>query len=425
MGATTAIFLSIVIVVAILRQRTGKTFQKMLLVVAAILLSAAVASNIAITTILRPESPGSFIVLSKRVQATFDILFAVAIGAFLVVTSSPEINSARDFRRHIVKDFPNSYVVYTFIMALGLFSVLTTTADVQTTIEGGYIILFPLWFVVMTTITMSTIMIYIPYKLLGYLHRVKPPRTVVHDTYLIMLGLEGYTVTEFLTEVAFPNLGFDFRISGFLLEVILIGLVAFAVREKLFLQELLSPLPEAHLETARTFHLEEGYSYIVKEAEPSYTLEVFKDLVTHGVRGLFITRQQPERIAEAHGLEKTPILWLSRVVSNPNCVRPTPPENVAMTIDHFLEISPRSVVLLDGVEYLISHNDFPSILTLLHDLNEKVAVTASILLLPVDPQAFDEKEYTLLKRDIRVLEGDMEDLTPARMEIASGPHPNE
>lgn len=66
-GATTAIFLSIIIVAAILRQRTGRTFQKMLLVAAAILLSAAVASNIAIGTLLRPENPESFIVLSKRI----------------------------------------------------------------------------------------------------------------------------------------------------------------------------------------------------------------------------------------------------------------------------------------------------------------------------------------------------------------------
>jgi hypothetical protein len=116
-----------------------------------------------------------------------------------------------------------------------------------------------------------------------------------------------------------------------------------------------------------------------------------------------VTRQHPDRVAQAYGLEKTPILWLSRVVSEKNCVRPTPPENVAMAIDHFLEMSEGSVVLLDGVEYLVSHNDFASILTLLHDLNERVSLTNAVLLLPVDPHAIEVREFNLLKRDLRIL----------------------
>ncbi len=391
----------------------------MLLMSAALLLTAAVASNIAITTLFQPGSPESFIILSKRVQATFDILFALAIGAFLVVTSTPTINSARDFRRYLVREFPSSYVVYSFIMALGLFSVLTTTAQVQITGGGDYIILFPVWFVVIMTVIATTIMIYIPYKLLGYLHRVKPPRAIAHDTYFIILGLEGYTVTEFLTEVALANLGGDIRIFGFLVEVLLLAIVAYAVRERRFLQELLAPLPEAHLETAPSFNLEGGFTYIVNEEEPTQTFEIFQDAVTHGVRGLCITRQQPEKVAKAYGLEKTPILWLSRAIAHANCIRPTPPENIAMAIDHFLETSPGSMVVLDGVEYLMAHNDFSSVLALLHDLNERVSVTDSVLLLPVDPRAFEEREFILLKRDLRILDAEAISTSPARIELSS------
>lgn len=404
LGAAIAIFLSILIVVSIKRQRTRKTFQKKLLASAVLLLSAAVASNIGISILLEPASPESFIILSKRVQATFDILFALAIGAFLVVTSTPEINSARDFKRYMMREFPNSYVFYSFIMLLGLTSVLLTTATVEFTAEGGYIIRFPEWFLIFTTVITLTIMLYIPYKLLGYLHKRKPSRAIVRNTHLIILGLEGYTITEFLTEVAVSSLGFDFRVFGFLLNVLLIGLVAYAVRERSFLHELLAPLPEADLDTAPTFQIEQGYGYIIREREPSRSFEMFEDMVTHGVRGLCITRLQPEKVARAYGLERTPVLWLSRVVSDPNCIRPTPPENVAMAIHHFLEMNPRSVVLLDGVEYLIAHNDFPSVLTLLHDVNEKTSLTDSVLLLPIDSEALDVREFNMLRRDLRVLE---------------------
>lgn len=405
LGAAIAIFLSILIVVSIYRQKTRRTYQKKLLALTVILLSAAVASNVGIGIFFQePASPENLIVLSKRVQATFDILFALAIGAFLVVTSTPEINSARDFNRHMVREFPNSYVLYSFIMLLGLISVVSTTATVAFPPDGGYIIRFPEWFLAFSTVIALTIMIYIPYKLLGYLHRRKPSRPITRSTHLIILGLEGYTITEFLTEVAVPNLGFDFRIFGFLLEVLLIGLVAYAVRERSFLHDLLSPLPEADLDTAPAFQIEEGYGYVVREREPSRSFEIFEDMVTHGVRGLCITRLQPEKVSKAYGLERTPVLWLSRVVSDPNCIRPTPPENVAMAIHHFLEMNPRSVVLLDGVEYLIAHNDFPSVLTLLHDINEKTSLTDSILLLPIDFEALEVREFNLLRRDLRVLE---------------------
>ncbi len=337
----------------------------------------------------------------------------------MVVTSTPEINSARDFKRYMVSEFPTSYVVYSFIMLLGLVSVLSTTAAVELTPEGGYILRFPEWFLIFSTITAVTIMIYIPYKLLGYLHKRKPSRVIVRNTHLIILALVGYTVTEFLTEVGFTSLGFDLRVFASLLEVLLMGLVAYAVRERSFLHDLLAPLPEAHLETAPTFRIDHGYSYIVQEAEPNRSFEIFEDMVTHGIKGLCITRLQPERVAEAYGLERTPVLWLSRIISHDNSIRPTPPENVAMAIHHFLDLNPRSVVLLDGVEYLVAHNDFPSVLTLLHDLNEKTSLTNSILLIPIDSHALEAREFNLLQRDLRTLESDDTGRTLPRIRLSS------
>ena len=391
------------LVAALVRQRTGKAFQKTLLIGAILLLLAAVVSNLVINFVLRPGSPESVIVLSKRVQATFDILFALAIGAFLVVMTRPQINTFRDFQGYMVNEFPNSYLIYAFIQGLGIFSVLTTSATVEFTGPTTYIISFPAWFLVMMLVVAASFLIYVPYNLLGYLRSVKPAPRVRRNTYLILVALVGYSITELLTEVVLPNMGIDIRLLGFLLNVGLLSLVAFAVRERGFVQEFLVPVPEAHLDSAPSFDLDRGFAYLVPGDNPTHSLEIFTDMVTHGVRGLCVTRQPPDRVAQAYGLEKTPILWLSRVLSDPNCVRPTPPENVAMAIDHFLERSKGSVVLLDGVEYLIAHNDFASILTLLHDLNERVSLTDAVLLLPVDPHAIEEREFNLLKRDLRIL----------------------
>src|SRR5207244_7818846 len=125
-----------------------------------------------------------------------------------------------------------------------------------------------------------------------------------------------------------------------------------------------------------------GITHVARERDAGQASEIFKDLVTHGAQGLCTTRRAPKAVMAEYGLERTPVLWLTRVAAEKNAIRPSPPENVAMSIEHFIVASERPVVLLDGFEYLVSHNDFGSVLALLHDLNESVAIHESILLVP-------------------------------------------
>jgi archaellum biogenesis ATPase FlaH len=75
-----------------------------------------------------------------------------------------------------------------------------------------------------------------------------------------------------------------------------------------------------------------------------------------------------------------------------------------MAVEHFISVGENPVVLLDGFEYLVSHNDFQSVLALLHDLNENVSIRESILLVPLDPKALSEREFALIKRELQVIE---------------------
>jgi archaellum biogenesis ATPase FlaH len=91
------------------------------------------------------------------------------------------------------------------------------------------------------------------------------------------------------------------------------------------------------------------------------------------------------------------------VATEKNSVRPSPPEKVALAIEHFISVGENAVVLLDGFEYLIAHNDFSSVLALLHDLNEIVALHDGILLVPMDPTAFQEREFAMIRREAGLL----------------------
>lgn len=407
LSAASALFLSVLIIVAIARQKTHRVFQKHVLLLAIYLLVSAIISNVLISIYIL-QTPGSAealldgIVLSKRVQATFDYLFGITIGAFIFIATTPEIGSRRDFFRYMKREFPNSYVFYLFLMIMTIVTIWISAPQIVST-SPAVIIEFEPYFLFINGIAVATLILYAPYRFVFYLRQTKPDADIRRDTYLIVFGISGFAVAELLFEILLPNYGIDLRAPGFILEMALVGLIAFGVRGKSFLQELIIPEAEAHLLTKPAYALDRGITYVVLERSASQAFEIFKDLVTHGAQGLCITRRAPKAVMAEYGLERTPVLWLSRVATEKNAVRPSPPENVAMSIEHFIEASEKSVVLLDGFEYLVSHNDFGSILALLHDLNESVAIKESILLVPFDPSAFSEREIALIRREVHLL----------------------
>ena len=407
LSAASALFLSALIIVAIARQKTGRVFQKHVLLFAISLLVCAIISNVLISIYITEPGQGSQpaleagIVLSKRVQATFDYMFGITIGAFIVVATTAGITSRKDFFRYMTNEFPNSYVFYVFIMVVTIVTILVS--PVQVAQVNPPLISFEPYFLFINGLAVATLILYAPYRFILHMRRTNPGEEVRRDTFLIIFGISGFAVGELLFEILLPNFGIDLRAPGFILEMALVGLIAFGVREKSFLQTLIVPEAEAHLLTKPTYELDRGYTYAVLERDAGQAFEIFKDYVTHGTQGLCITRRAPKAVMTEYGLERTPILWLSRVATEKNAVRPSPPEKVALAVEHFIEVSEHCVVLLDGLEYLVSHNDFGSVLALLHDLNESVAMREAVLLVPFDPTAFNEREIALVRRELRLL----------------------
>jgi len=405
LSAASALFLSSLIIVAIYRQKTHQVFQKHLLLVAVYLLVCAIISNVVINVYVTTQGQGALqdgVILSKRVQATFDYLFGIAIGAFIFVATTPSIGARRDFVQYMKSEFPNSYVFYLFLMIITIITIIFSKVTIDPSNPAQ--IRFEDYFLFVNGVAVATLILYAPYRFITYLRQTKPGQEVRRDTYLIILGISGFALSELLFEIVLPYIGIaTWRAPGFILEMALVGLIAFGVRGESFLQELIVPEAEAHLLTKPTYALDRGITYVVLERDASQAFEIFKDLVTHGAQGLCITRRAPKAVMAEYGLERTPVLWLSRVATEKNAIRPSPPENVALAIEHFIVASERPAVLLDGFEYLVSHNDFGSVLALLHDINESVAIHESILLVPFDPGAFNDREIALIRREVRLI----------------------
>lgn len=160
-------------------------------------------------------------------------------------------------------------------------------------------------------------------------------------------------------------------------------------------------VPEAECveETEKAYDLETATSYLLKEEIPDVSYAMFKDHVTHGHQGLCITRDFPAKVRKRYDLQKTPIIWLS-TSDTENTV---PPQNLSALfyqIENFLKKSESGIVMLSGLEYLISHNTYPSVLKFIQLLNEQIAIRDSILIIPLSPLTLEEKDLKMIEREL-------------------------
>lgn len=390
-----ALFLSFLIVTSVARQRTPNRLQKGLLVLSILFLSASLVTNLVLAT-----QPGSDLVrqvdTTKRIQGTLDIAFALGIGAFVLVTTTPELDTLRKLGGYLRARFPDAYVYYAALLGTTLVALHVTPVSVMPLGGDRYSVALPLWFLVLVILTVVAILAYPAWKLLRHVRRSGTRLTTARDAYLVLVGMSGFVLTEVGFEILLPALVPDLRPVGFLIQMGFVGLLALPIRRPEFLQ-VLSEAGRRAVPVPSPSPLPQGHGYLVDHRDQG--LPLFAELVRGGHDGLCITRAPPDRVAGEHDLSGTPVLWLSRVAAHRHALRPVPVENVFLAAAHFLEATPGGVLLLDGLEYLIAHNGFSNVLKLVQDLVEMTAHRNGVLLLPLDPGALKARERALIARE--------------------------
>src|SRR3989442_1240744 len=120
------------------------------------------------------------------------------MGAFVLATAKPEIESRKAFMGYMRSEFPSPFLFYVFVQVLAIAVIWVSQPTVMippfptvTKIE------FPLTFLFTVGLSWVTVMVYVPFMLLSYVGRIQARRTVKTDVYLIIFGVCGYAVTEF------------------------------------------------------------------------------------------------------------------------------------------------------------------------------------------------------------------------------------
>ena len=162
--------------------------------------------------------------------------------------------------------------------------------------------------------------------------------------------------------------------------------------------------PEAGDAKGAAQPLKVSSTYLIEEKTPSEVYDLFRTALQAGKTGLCITRVYPKKVRERFGGVDLRILWLSNV-GKENSVRPKDLEKLSLSVEQFLG-GTTGVILIDGLEYLVTNNNFITILRLIQSLRDQVAINGAVLLLSVNPSAIDAHQLTLLEREVdRVIPG--------------------
>ncbi|HYS73186.1 MAG TPA: isoleucine--tRNA ligase [Thermoplasmata archaeon] len=162
--------------------------------------------------------------------------------------------------------------------------------------------------------------------------------------------------------------------------------------------------PEAGDAKGAAQPLKDSSTYLIEEKTPSEVYDLFRTALQAGKTGLCITRVYPKKVRERFGGVDLRILWLSNV-GKENSVRPKDLEKLSLSVEQFLG-GTTGVVLIDGLEYLVTNNNFITILRLIQSLRDQVAINGAVLLLSVNPSALDAHQLTLFEREVdRVIPG--------------------
>lgn len=151
-----------------------------------------------------------------------------------------------------------------------------------------------------------------------------------------------------------------------------------------------------------------GTSYIFTDTNMDIPYNAFISQVHSGKLGLVISRLHPDKIRKKYSLKETPIVWVNNSIvdENKRYIQPN-----LQIILHLLKAflkeasnnNEKSIILIDCLEYLTIYNEFKKIIQFYEVLSENIVIYNGTSITTLDPDAFDSKEFALLKRGSEIL----------------------
>lgn len=144
-----------------------------------------------------------------------------------------------------------------------------------------------------------------------------------------------------------------------------------------------------------------GTTYIIAEEKPQKSLDLFSELVRHGMDGLCMSRYNPATLNERYNVPADTVIWLTQK-SEPEyrTVDPTNFPRLSSMISDFLARANYPIILLEGMGYLITQSNYETVLRFVQSQRDEIALRNAIMLVHIDPLSLDTKELHRLSSEM-------------------------
>jgi len=205
----------------------------------------------------------------------------------------------------------------------------------------------------------------------------------------LLIGITVFLVIATTTNIAFPLLDVQLPEIGSSVSIILTACTLYAIlKHKLFIVEL---KPEDTKSNKQKYILGRGLSYSITEERLDKSYEIFTDQLLQGNFGLCLSKFPPEKVRDAYGLERTPIIWVA-FRENENTVSPKDLDAMESIIFDFLNRAERPVILIDCFNEIRLTNGIGRTINWLQRIEATCMERNCILLISVNPDIIDEQE---------------------------------
>ncbi|MBX8636681.1 MAG: DUF835 domain-containing protein [Thermoplasmata archaeon] len=145
--------------------------------------------------------------------------------------------------------------------------------------------------------------------------------------------------------------------------------------------------------------IQPGSAVIIQEKKPHLSYALIRRLSSEGMKCMIIGREPPERVQSVRfiRINEEDVIWLTTLVGR-RCVNPTHLGSVQNALTKFIDSNRRGIVLIDGLEYLISNNGFDAVLRFINKIEDMIITTGTTVVVSVDPRTLDAQHLALIER---------------------------
>ena len=354
------------------------------------------------------------------------IVVAVWLSTAMVMLSTVygRFNSLDHFKKWLRTEPLNAITAWGIVGLALILLILLAPIDSETDLEGNTWALVLVLAYLLASIALDAVI-----GIWASSKRILPRLTTEskRDMQFLAVAWMGIPLVEFLADVILDmRLGYhEWNPYGWLMVLLFVAIVR-SISSTKFTGLIIDPeIEDVKRSGFRVYDIPRGV-YLVEDQKSAAAFGLFSELVTLPLspdaevpgksdsasatieflipQGLVVSREFPDSIRKTYNLQVTPILWLTETPGEMR-IAPTSLAVLTDTLIRFMEKNPNSIVLVEGLEYVGTFNEFRKVARSLDSLNETAWITKGRLLICLDPKAFDEKDLALLERDRRVVKG--------------------